>query len=45
MATTPKEDAQKVKKIRAQLLRAAYEKIALQRLLTAKKADRDREET
>lgn len=45
MTTTPKEDAQEIKKIRAQLLRAAYEKIALQRLLTAQKADREREET
>lgn len=45
MTTTPKEDLQEIEKIRAQLLRAAYEKIALQHLLATQKAAREREET
>lgn len=45
MSSTPKEDLQEIKKIRAQLLRLAYEKIALQRTLASQEAAREREET
>ena len=45
MSSIQKEEPQDIKKIRAQLLRATYEKMILQQLLTAREAAGDREET